>query len=93
MLTSAEQVKGAQLLIANSAPTVTVAAAAAQPMACPQCKDEFTSRVDTTARGAIKPVVTVQKHLCGTCKTSLKTAGVGKNATQVAIHTCSMGGN
>lgn len=93
MLTSADQIKGAQVLIGESPSAVTTAAAPAQPMACAQCKDEYTSRVDWTTRGAIKPVVTAQKHLCVTCDTSVKNAGVGKHATQVSTHTCSMGGN
>jgi hypothetical protein len=93
ILASAEQLKGGQVLVGKSAPAVTAATAPGQPMACAQCKDEFTSAVDWTARGAIKPVVAAQKHLCGACKTSLKTTEAGKHSTQVATHTCSMGGN
>jgi hypothetical protein len=90
---SAQQVKGAQLLM-NKPVSVSVAAApAARPMACPKCTTEFSSRVDNSVRGANKPVVTAAKHLCGGCDTSIKTTGVGKHATDAVVHTCSMNGS
>ncbi len=92
-IVSAQQVKGAQLLV-NKPATVTVAAApAAKPMACPKCRTEISNRVDTSARGANKPVITVAKHLCGGCDTSIKTTGVGKLATDSVVHACSMDGS
>ena len=88
MFTSAGQLKGGQLLIAKPAAAVTAPAAPA--MNCPLCKDENISFVDKNARGAIKPLAFVQKHSCGSCETTLKTTGVGKQARQVAVHTCAM---
>jgi hypothetical protein len=93
MFISAQQEKGGQLLMGKSAPAATAATAPARPMACPQCKDVFTSRADTSGRGAVKPAVALQTHLCGACETSLKIVGAGKNATQVVTHTCSMSGS
>jgi hypothetical protein len=90
---SAQQVKGAQLL-ANKTVSVSVSAApVARPMTCPLCKTVFATRVDATARGANKPVITIAKHLCGGCDTAIKTTGVGKQAVSVATHTCTMGGS
>ena len=84
------QVKGAQLLISQPVASATVAAAPA--MACAKCTTEYTSRVDATARGAIKPVAIAAKHLCPTCNTGSKTVGTGKSATTVMNHDCTMGG-
>ena len=42
------------------------------------------------ARGVNKPVVTIAQHACSTCETSIKTVGVGKQASQVAMHNCTM---
>lgn len=58
-------------------------------MACPKCKDEFTTRADWTARGANKPSVTVAKHLCAGCETKVTTVGTGKAAMSTAVHSCS----
>jgi len=60
----------------------------AQAMNCPMCKDELMTRTDYTARGAIKPTVTVATHACKMCGTQLKTVGVGKSAKTIAIHGC-----
>jgi len=85
------QVKGAQLLMSQSAPVATVAAAPA--MDCAKCTTQYTSRVDTTARGAIKPVAISARHECASCDTTTKTVGIGKGATTVMSHTCVMGGD
>lgn len=62
--------------------------AEASKMGCPTCKDKVTTRIDTSARGAIKPVVRVVTHLCKTCDTQLKTIGVGKATRTLATHSC-----
>ena len=85
---SADQLKGAQLL---TKPVATSAAAAAPAMACPTCKTELTSRVDTSARGAIKPAAVSSTHDCGSCSTTVKTEGTGKAAKDVVDHSCTMG--
>ena len=41
-------------------------------------------------RGAVKPTVTLARHLCGNCSSSVTTTGVGKNASSVAGHSCTM---
>jgi hypothetical protein len=65
-----------------------VSAPATAVMACPKCKSEFTVRTDTFARGTTKPTVIVEKHLCQKCGTVLQTVGTGKQAKQLALHTC-----
>lgn len=84
------QVKGAQLLMSQSAPAASVAAAPA--VDCAKCTTQYTSRVDTTARGAIKPVVITANNLCPSCDTVSKTVGVGRSAMTVTTRTCTMGG-
>ena len=85
------QVKGAQLLMSQSAPVASVAAEPA--MACDKCTTQYTSRVDTTVRGAVKPVVITANNLCPSCDTVSKTVGVGRNAATVTTRTCTMGGD
>src|SRR5882672_2012828 len=48
------QVKGATLL--RPQPAALAPASVAPAMACAKCTTQYTSSVDTTARGAIKPV-------------------------------------
>ena len=57
-------------------------------MACPKCKSEFSVRTDRFARGVTKPTVIVENHLCDKCGTTLQTVGRGKQAVQLALHTC-----
>jgi len=57
-------------------------------MACPKCKSEFAVRTDHFARGITKPAVITESHLCDKCGTTLQTVGRGKQAIQVALHTC-----
>jgi hypothetical protein len=76
---------GASDLIKKSEP---VSAPATTVMACPKCKSEFMVRTDTFTRGTTKPTVIVEKHLCQKCGTVLKTVGTGKQAKQLAFHTC-----
>ena len=60
-----------------------------QPMSCKMCKDEYSTRIDTSARGAHKPAVFVATHLCGGCGTEWSVVGHGKSKVSVATHTCS----
>ena len=87
IFTSAQQIKGAQLLMSPAAGSPT----AVRAMACPKCVTEYGSRVDASARGAVKPVLLVANHLCGGCDTTVKTTGVGKNTVAAVSHTCTMG--
>ena len=84
------QVKGATLL--RPQPAALAPASVAPAMACANCTTEYTSSVDTTARGAIKPAAISAKHQCASCDTASKTVGVGKGATTLMNHTCTMGG-
>ena len=91
VITAAQPVKGAQLLMPKAA---AVSEAAPVPtMACGKCTTEYTSQVDTTVRGANKPTVLVAQHGCGSCETGIKTVGFGKQAKNAASHSCSMGGS
>jgi hypothetical protein len=58
------------------------------PMSCLKCKDEYSTRVDWSARGAHKPTVLVARHLCDGCDTTIATVGHGKQARDVATHKC-----
>ena len=87
---SADQIKGAQSL---TKPVATSAPVAVASMNCGSCKTDSTSRIDTSARGAMKPAVLSSTHGCASCSTSVKTSGVGKAAVDVVNHTCAMGGN
>lgn len=61
-------------------------------MACPKCKTITVSKVEE-GKGAIKREVGREQHLCPGCKTVIKTTGVGKQATDKAVHTCSKCGS
>lgn len=56
-------------------------------MACPKCKTVTVSYVDE-GKGAVKQTKTTERHQCPGCKTSIKTTGVGKQATDQVVHTC-----
>ena len=68
--------------------TAPASAPAEIAMACPKCKSEFSVRTDRFARGVTKPTVIAEKHLCDKCGTTLQTVGRGKQAVQLALHTC-----
>jgi hypothetical protein len=68
--------------------TPTASAPAEIATACSKCKSEFTVRTDRIARGVTKPTAIVENHLCDKCGTALQTVGRGKQAVQVALHTC-----
>jgi hypothetical protein len=76
---------GASELMKPSAPASAPATVA---MACPKCKSEFFVRTDGFARGVTKPTVIAENHLCDKCGTTLQTVGRGKQAVQLALHTC-----
>lgn len=76
---------GASDLVKKTEP---VSAPAEIAMLCPKCKSEFSVKTDPFVRGVIKPSVIAEKHLCDKCGTTLQTVGRGKQATQVALHTC-----
>jgi hypothetical protein len=78
---------GATLLMTPSAP-----ASDYKPMSCGKCKDELVTSKDMTARGANKPDVTVARHLCDGCKTTITTVGHGKGKHDVATHKCTASG-
>ena len=76
---------GASELMKTSEPA---SAPANLAMTCPMCKSEFSIRTDRFARGVTKPTALAENHLCDKCGTTLQTAGRGKQATQLALHTC-----
>jgi predicted transglutaminase-like cysteine proteinase len=76
---------GASELMKKAEP---VSAPASTVMACPKCKSEFTVRTDNFARGSTKPTTIVENHFCSKCATALTTVGTGKQAKQLALHTC-----
>jgi hypothetical protein len=77
-----------ETLNARATAPLASAPSAKSDMPCGSCKEEYTTRVDRTARGANKPATTVVNHLCPACETTWKITGVGKNATSVAVHQC-----
>ena len=58
------------------------------PMSCAKCKNDYVRRVDWTARGAHKPIITVARHLCGGCGNEWVVSGHGKAQTTTTVHTC-----
>ena len=79
-----------KLLQLSAGPAVPAVSAVTEtkPMACSKCKDEFSTRVDLTARGANKPTILVAKHLCEGCGTDWSVVGHGKAKVSVATHKC-----
>jgi len=55
---------------------------------CAMCKDDYVTRVDQTAKGAIKSTVTVATRLCPGCETTVSTVGQGKTGQNVVTHKC-----
>jgi hypothetical protein len=81
----------ARELIDRQTGVSTAPAAPAKAMACAQCKDEYVTRTDLTARGVNKPTVTAVRHLCGGCETSWVVTGSGKTQKSTAVHSCTAG--
>ena len=71
---------------APSAPAINTS------MSCAQCQDVYISRKDMTARGANKPKILVQQHLCESCETHWTVTGEGKARQAIATHECASGG-
>jgi len=59
-------------------------------MSCPKCKDTWVTVVEQTGKAA-KPHETkaVLRHECPGCNTKIVTDGVGKQAQNKVVHTCS----
>lgn len=81
---------GASLLMKPNQPTSAPGMAA---MSCPACKSEYLTRNDMTARGATKPTVILERHLCRGCETTIATTGNGKAKQALVVHQCLSGGS
>jgi len=81
---------GAELLVKPMRPAAVSDRSGAKPMpmSCPKCKSQWSSHLDKSARGVIKPTVWLEKHLCEGCETTITTAGVGRAKHSVAVHKC-----
>ncbi|MEY4917021.1 MAG: hypothetical protein RL616_934 [Verrucomicrobiota bacterium] len=63
-------------------------------MTCPKCQDTFASIVTKPMKGVESDEMkTMMKHMCPTCSTSIRTDGIGKNATDKLVHTCNACGS
>ena len=63
-------------------------------MSCPKCKDTYVSVVVKSPKGSQPDEMRgMLKHLCPTCETTIKTEGMGKNAKNTLVHTCSSCGS
>jgi hypothetical protein len=84
------QEKGATRLLRQSGTLVEPKSAPSdyKPMSCAKCQDEYVTRTDWNARGATKPTVTVARHLCEACETTISTVGHGKGKRDIAAHKC-----
>jgi len=76
----------------NSQAVVAPQAVSAARHSCAMCRDEYVTRVDQTAKGAIKPTVTVMNHLCPGCETTGAAVGQGKAARNIVSHKCVIDG-
>ena len=82
---------GAKKLIELSGPQYVAkpqTATPMQPMACGKCQDRYSTRVDSSARGANNQAVFVATHLCEGCGTDWSVVGHGKAKVAVATHKC-----
>lgn len=85
----ADGAKGGASKLGAAAPAPVVAAATgAKAMSCGKCKEEYSRRIDSSARGANKPAIFVARHLCEGCSTEWKVVGHGKEKASVASHVC-----
>ena len=75
----------------NSRTAVSVRPTVPVKHLCSMCKDEYTARVEQTAKGMIKPSVLVEKHLCTGCETKTSKDGQGKVSREVVMHQCVSG--
>ncbi len=65
----------------------TVAVTSSDTMPCSKCDNQYVTRTDPSARGAVKLTKVVQ-HTCPACQTTLTAQGQGKARQQAATHTC-----
>jgi len=95
------QVKGGQLMLQRSG-GLTIATATSsdsKPMSCAKCQDVFITVPDRAAKGGSRltsqgvPTKTEVSHLCGGCNTTTVKVGLGKQAKEVAAHTCASCGS
>lgn len=71
-----------------------VQAADAVPMSCPKCKDTFVSVAVPFSKGMeVNQTRTAAKHLCPNCATSINTEGMGRNARNTVVHSCTACGS
>ena len=92
---SADTIKAAQLQLQLSHTAivpVSGTADAAAAMSCPQCKDKVVVLKTMAGKGAFEKVSTTSRHLCPTCRNSVKTTGHGKETVSRTIHTCTANG-
>lgn len=83
----AEKGAGAAALVGKTAVATTAISADKAAMSCPKCKDATVSYLEE-GKGAVKVTRARTEHLCPTCKTTISTVGVGKNAADKVAHTC-----
>jgi hypothetical protein len=83
--------KGAELLVKRNPAPAAVNAAKPAAMNCASCTDSLVSVVDKGTRGPRHEVKNVMRHNCASCDTQIVTKGSGKNAVNVAVHTCGTG--
>ena len=79
--------------------SATVTPSDSKPMSCAKCQDVFITVPDSAAKGGGRltsqgvPTKTVVSHLCGGCNTTIAQAGHGRQAKEVATHTCASCGS
>ena len=85
----AAQEKGAQRLLkstdSNSAQNLKAGDAAG--MSCSKCKDSWVTTTQPAGKAVARTTQT-PRHECPTCSTKIVTKGVGKQAQNLAIHSC-----
>lgn len=83
--------KGAELLVKRNPAPTAVNTAKPVAMNCASCTDSLVTVVDKGTKGPRHEVKTVVQHNCASCDTQIVTKGTGKNAKEVAVHTCGAG--
>ena len=71
-----------------SEPAAQTTSSTSQSMKCGNCREASVLVTDVSARGANKPVVVVNEHLCAKCSDSISTMGQGKATREVVTHNC-----
>ena len=83
--------KGAELLAKRNTTPAAINPTQVAAMTCPNCTDSWISVVDKGTKGPRHEVNNVVHHNCASCDTRIVTKGSGKNAINVAVHTCGIG--